>query len=121
MYAGGEGPPLSMFTRHGDLIFVSGHGAVDSTGHYLAPDFEGQMHHTMKLLGKTLRDAGTDFSRVLSVRAYIQDPANLPLYNQIYRQYFGAPWPARTTITNCLPPGLEFEIECVAAPLRTEA
>lgn len=115
MYATGEAPPLSAFTRHGDLIFISGHGAIDSNGHYLAPDFEGQMRHTMQLLQRTLRDAGTDFSHVLSVRSYIQDPTNLPLYNRIYREYFSAPFPARTTITNCLPPGLEFEIECVAA------
>lgn len=114
MYEGNEGPPLSMFARIGDAIHVAGHGAVDATGQYTSTDFEGQMRYTMDKLGETLAKAGVTFADVRSVRGYVADPANLPLYNRIYREYFSAPFPARTTITNCLPPGLEFEIDCVA-------
>lgn len=114
MYASGEGPPLSMFSRCAGAIIVSGHGAVDALGNYLAPDFEGQMRQTMGMLGETLQTAGVGFEQVRSVRCYVRDSSNLPLYNLIYREYFGNPFPARTTITNCLPEGLEFEIECVA-------
>jgi 2-iminobutanoate/2-iminopropanoate deaminase len=44
----------------------------------------------------------------------VADAADLPTYNRLYREYFSEPFPARTTITNCLPPGLLFEIECIA-------
>lgn len=37
-----------------------------------------------------------------------------PRYNDLYREYFSAPFPTRTTITNCLSPTLHYEIECVA-------
>jgi 2-iminobutanoate/2-iminopropanoate deaminase len=37
----------------------------------------------------------------------------VPLYNELYREYFTEPYPARTTITNCLPKSLHFEIECI--------
>jgi enamine deaminase RidA (YjgF/YER057c/UK114 family) len=51
---------------------------------------------------------------VVQTRNYVRDAANLPLYNQLYREYFPAPSPARTTITDCLPPDLKYEVEAVA-------
>ena len=39
--------------------------------------------------------------------------AHVPRYNELYREYFSAPFPARTTITNCLA-NLKYEIECIA-------
>lgn len=107
-------PPLSMFRRSGDLIFIAGHGAINGQGEFLGDDFEAQFRKTMELLKVTLSEANTDFSAIVSVRSYVQFPEQLPLYNQLYREYFGEPYPSRTTITNCLPPGLLYEIECVA-------
>jgi 2-iminobutanoate/2-iminopropanoate deaminase len=106
--------PLRLYTRVGDQIFVAGHGAVNEKGEFVSDTFEGQFRYTMETLRKTLQDAGVDFENVAMVRGYVNDPANLPLYNRLYREYFSEPYPARTTLTNCLPPGLEFEIDCVA-------
>jgi 2-iminobutanoate/2-iminopropanoate deaminase len=76
--------------------------------------FEEEFHRSMENLRAILEAAGTDLSRVAQVRAYVRDAANLALYNQLYRQYFSTPFPARTTLTGCLPETLHFEIECVA-------
>lgn len=111
-------PPLSMFRRAGDLIFIAGHGAVNERGEFIGDDFSTQFHATMEQLQSTLRQAGVDFNDVVSVRCYVQQSADLPLYNRLYPQYFDEPFPARTTVTNCLPPGLLFEIECVAETKR---
>ena len=107
-------PPLSMYRKAGDTIYIAGHGAVNAQGQFVSPDFEEQMRYTMEQLLATMKDAGCDPSQVVMVRSYVQNPANLPLYNRIYPEYFAEPYPARTTITGCLPPGLEFEIDCVA-------
>ncbi len=107
-------PPLSMFRRVGALLLVSGHGAVNARGEFQGNDFESQFRFTMEQLRGTLREAGADFADVVSVRSYVQNPADLPRYNQLYREYFAEPFPARTTIVNCLPSGLLFEIECIA-------
>lgn len=107
-------PPLTMFRRAGALLLVSGHGAVNSLGEFQGDDFETQFHFTMEQLRGTLQEAGVDFLDVLSVRSYVQNASDLPLYNELYRRYFADPFPARTTIVNCLPPGLLFEIECIA-------
>ena len=106
-------PPLSMFRRAGDHIFIAGHGAVNSKGEFVSTDFEEQMRYTMEQLKATFAEAACTFDQVVMVRSYVSNPANLPRYNQIYPEYFIEPYPARTTITSCLPPGLEFEIDCV--------
>ena len=61
-----------------------------------------------------LESAGSDLAHVVQTRNYVRDAANLPLYNQLYREYFPQPSPARTTITDCLPPDLKYEVEAVA-------
>ena len=106
--------PISMTRRVGDTLYVSGHGAVNEAGQFVSEEFEEQMRYTMDQLQKTLSEAGATLGQVVMVRAYVQSPANIPLYNSLYREYFTEPYPARTTIVNCLPPGLEFEIDCVA-------
>jgi 2-iminobutanoate/2-iminopropanoate deaminase len=50
----------------------------------------------------------------VQTRNFVRDAEDLALYNQLYREYFSAPCPARTTITNCLPPTLRYEVEVVA-------
>lgn len=106
--------PLRMWSEAGGLIFVSGHGAVNGKGEFVSDEFEVQYRHTMDALGRTLAKAGVSFADVVNVRCYIQNPSDIPQHNQIYREYFSDPMPSRTTIVNCLPPGLLFEIDCVA-------
>jgi 2-iminobutanoate/2-iminopropanoate deaminase len=61
-----------------------------------------------------LEAAGSDLAHVVQTRNYVRDAEDLPLYNQLYRELFPSPKPARTTITNCLPPSLRYEIEVIA-------
>ena len=113
-----HGLPLSPFRRVGDTIYVAGQGAVNEKGEYTSADFEGQFRDTMANLQKALADAGVDLSNVVMARGYVQRQEDLPLYNRLYREYFSEPFPARTTIVNCLPDGLLFEIDCVAEVKR---
>jgi 2-iminobutanoate/2-iminopropanoate deaminase len=106
--------PLSQFRREGNIVHISGHGAVNEKGEFVSDTFEGQFRWTMEQLKKTLDAAGVTFAQIQMVRGYVLNPANLPLYNRLYREYFTEPYPARTTVVNCLPPGLEFEIDCIA-------
>jgi 2-iminobutanoate/2-iminopropanoate deaminase len=110
--------PFSPSAAYGDLLFVSGQASVDETGKLVSGDFESEFRRSMENLRKILEDAGSDFSLVLQTRNYLRDPENVVLFNQLYREYFSAPYPARTTITNCLPPVLHYEIECVAVRRR---
>jgi len=106
--------PFSPAVRVGDLIFVSGQASVDATGLIVTDTFEGEFRRSLENMAKILEGAGSDLAHVVQVRSYVREPADLARYNELYREYFKAPCPARTTIACCLPPTLKFEIECVA-------
>jgi 2-iminobutanoate/2-iminopropanoate deaminase len=106
--------PFSPVVRVGDLVFVSGQASVDATGKIISDTFEGEFRRSVENLRKVLQTAGCDLNDVIQTRNYVRDAAEVPLYNQLYREYFSAPFPTRTTITNCLPQALRYEIECIA-------
>jgi 2-iminobutanoate/2-iminopropanoate deaminase len=105
--------PFSPVTRVGDLLFVSGQASVDATGKIVNDSFEGEMRRSLDNLRKVLESAGSGLEHVAMTRNYIGDPADGPAFNQLYREYFQAPFPARTTISKCLG-GLKYEIDCIA-------
>lgn len=106
--------PFSPAVQVGDLIFVSGQASVDVTGKIVPDTFDGEFRRSVENLRKVLETAGSDLKHVVQTRNYVRDAANVPRYNELYREYFSAPFPARTTITGCLPPTLHYEIECIA-------
>jgi 2-iminobutanoate/2-iminopropanoate deaminase len=106
--------PFSPAVRYGDLIFVSGQASVDKTGQIISGTFEEEFRRSLENLEQILHDAGSDLAHVIQTRNYVRDPDNSALYQELYKEYFHPPYPARTTITNCLPSRLHYEIECVA-------
>jgi 2-iminobutanoate/2-iminopropanoate deaminase len=106
--------PFSPSVCFGDLIFISGQASVDAAGAIVSDTFEGEFRRSIENVKKVLEAAGSDLAHVIQTRNYVRDAADLPLYNQLYREYFSVPYPTRTTITNCLPPTLRYEIEVVA-------
>lgn len=106
--------PFSPCVVVGDLIFVSGQASVDQGGNIVGDSFEGEFRRSVENLAKVLQAAGSDLAHVVQTRNYVRDASDVPLFNQLYREYFQDPFPSRTTITSCLPPSLRFEIEAVA-------
>jgi len=106
--------PYSPAVRVGELIFVSGQASVDADGKIVSDTFENEFRRTMENLRKVLAACGSDLKHVVQTRNYIRDAANLERYNELYREYFSVPYPARTTITHCLTEVLHYEIDCVA-------
>ncbi len=100
--------------RSGDLLFVSGQASVDRSGSIMTDTFEGEMRRSLDNLSTILSAAGSGLSHVVQTRNYVRDERDLAAFNRIYREYFREPFPSRTTITNCLPPTLKYEIECIA-------
>jgi len=106
--------PFSPSVCFGDLIFISGQASVDGAGKIVSDTFEGEFRRSIENVRKVLAAAGSDLAHVIQTRNYVRDAEDVPLYNQLYREYFTEPYPTRTTITNCLPPTLRYEIEVVA-------
>lgn len=110
--------PFSPAVRVGDLIFVSGQASVDAQGKIVPDTFEGEFRRSVENLRKVVEAAGSDLKHVVQTRNYVRDASDVARYNELYREYFSAPFPSRTTITNCLPATLRFEIECVAVAIK---
>lgn len=106
--------PFSPAVKAGDFVFVSGQASVDEQGKLVPDTFEGEVRRSFENVKRILAAAGLKLRDVVQVRSYVRDPADLPEYNRIYRDYFSAPFPARSTITHCLPESMQFEVDVVA-------
>jgi 2-iminobutanoate/2-iminopropanoate deaminase len=106
--------PFSPAVVFRDIIFVSGQASVDSNGTIVPGNFEEEFRRSMKNLAQVLEDAGSDLTHVIQTRNYVDRPEDMPEFQRLYREYFQAPYPARTTIMNCLSGLLRYEIECIA-------
>ena len=107
--------PFSHAMRIGDLVFVSGQASVDlGTGNIIGGTLAKEVERSMKNLQTVLDNAGARWEDIVKVGCFVRRDEDLPEFNRLYREYFSEPFPARTTVTNCLPPSLLFEIDCVA-------
>lgn len=106
--------PFSQAVRTGRLVMVSGQASVDETGQIVHGTFEEEMRRSMRNLEAVLAQAGLGLRQVAQVRAYVDNAADLATYNRLYREYFTAPHPARTTLIGCLGGVIKFEIDAVA-------
>jgi len=95
------------------FVYVSGQGPADpKTG--VAPDaFAEQVRQTLRNVQIILKGAGADMKDVVKINAYLSDLTRFPEYNTIYKEFFPAEPPARTTI-GCQLFGIQVEIDCVA-------
>lgn len=107
--------PFSHAMRVGELIFVSGQASVDlKSGEIIAGTFAEEFRRSVDNLTVILAAAGATLADIVKVGCYVRRDEDLGEFNRLYRETFSEPYPARTTITNCLPPQLLFEIDCVA-------
>ena len=113
--------PFSPCVCVGNLIFVSGHASTDAAGNIIADTFENEFRRSIANIVKVLETAGSDLAHVVQTRNYVRDAGDVSQFNQLYREYFTAPFLARTTITHCLPPSLRYEIECIAVAAPTQS
>jgi reactive intermediate/imine deaminase len=106
--------PYSSVVVSGDLVYTAGQVGQDENGVTVPGGIEAQCRRVFENLRACLAAAGCDFSDVIKVNGYLTDLANFPMYNQIYREYFADPLPARTTVGAALAADLLVEIEAVA-------
>jgi len=106
--------PFSPAIRAGDFVFISGQASVDDQGKIITATFAEECRNSFQNLGKILKGAGLNFSDVVQVRNYVGRQEDLAEFNQIYREFFSMPFPARTTIIGCLGTLLKFEVDAVA-------
>ena len=106
--------PYSPVVVSGDVVFTAGQVGFDESGQLAAEDIEGQCRQALENLRTALRAAGCELDDVVKVNAFLTDLGNFPVFNDVYREYFHEPYPARSTVGVSLPAGILVEIEAVA-------
>jgi 2-iminobutanoate/2-iminopropanoate deaminase len=107
-------PPYSPVIVSGDLVYTAGQVAHDENGEVVSDDIVGQTKRTIENLRACLAAAGCGLEDVLKVTAFLNDLGDMAAYNEVYKEYFSEPYPARSTVGVSLPGGLRVEIEAVA-------
>lgn len=106
--------PFSPAVKAGDFVFVSGQASVDAEGNIVEGTFEEECRRSFENVRNILSAAGLGFKDVVQVRNYVGRQEDLVLFNQVYKEFFSAPFPARTTIMGCLGTLLKFEVDVIA-------
>jgi len=106
--------PYSPVVVSGDLVYTAGQVAHDESAQLVADDIESQCRRALDNVRTCLQAAGCDLSDVIKVTAFLADLGDFAAYNDVYREYFDEPYPARTTVGVSLAAGILVEIEAVA-------
>ncbi len=95
-------------------MFVSGQASVDDEGTIIPDTFEEEVGARWTTSFESSGTPGSMLRDVVRVTTYVRDPADGPRHNEIHREYFTDPLPARTILSNCLSPALRFEVDVIA-------
>lgn len=111
------GVPLSLVTRGGGLVFVSGTPPLDvATGRLVKGDIETQAEASLVALKRCLKAAGCGVKDVLMVRIYAANVGFYRAINRVYARHFPENPPSRTFVPVAgWMMEFDLEIEAVAA------
>ena len=108
--------PLAQAVRFGDMLFVSGVGAVDpATGDVVDGDITAQTRLALDNLMSVLAAAGATTKNIVNVRVTLRDVADFPRFNETFREYLAGEKVTRTCI-GAIPnrAGINVQIDCIA-------
>jgi len=107
--------PHSPGIRAGDLIFLSGMLSVDPlTGERSQGTVAHETRQTLSNMRHLLESAGSSLERVVKINVLLYDMLEFDNMNAVFREFFPAAPPARTTCGVQLSAGMKIEIECIA-------
>jgi 2-iminobutanoate/2-iminopropanoate deaminase len=107
-------PPYSPVVIAGEMVYTAGQIANGADGNLIEGGIEEQTRQTLMNLRTCLEAAGCSMDDVVKVNAFLASLGDFPGYNEVYTEFFDAPYPARSSVGAGLPPGVLVEIEAVA-------
>ena len=111
------GPYSQAIDSGAGIVFVSGQLPIDpATGAFPEGGIKEQTRQSLINAKAILESAGLGLNSVVKTTVFLADMADFAAMNEVYAQFFEAPFPARSAIAvKTLPKGALVEIECIAA------
>ena len=108
--------PYSQAIEANGTIYVSGQLPIDpSTGNFVEGGIKALARQSLTNIRNILAEAGLTMQNVVKVTVLLSDITNFAAVNEVYAEFFKAPYPARSAFAVAgLPKGAEIEIEAIA-------
>ena len=105
----------SQAVKVGTSLYLAGQGGFDATtGELVGEDIRDQTRQTLQNLKYVMEAAGGTMNDIVTVRVYISEHGEFAGMNEVYGEFFDKPYPARTTVSAGLGPGMKVEIDAIA-------
>ena len=108
--------PYSQAIEANGTVYVSGQLPIDpATGEFATGGIQAQARQSLTNMKNILAEAGLTMQNVAKVTVLLADIADFAAVNEVYAEFFSAPFPARSAFqVAALPKGAGVEIEAIA-------
>lgn len=109
--------PYSQAIEANGFVYVSGQLPIDpSTGSFVEGGIQIEARQSLTNIKNILAEAGLGMENVVKVTVLLADINNFAAVNDVYAEFFQAPYPARSAFAvAALPKGANIEIEAIAS------
>jgi 2-iminobutanoate/2-iminopropanoate deaminase len=110
-------PPAGAYSQgivSSGFLFLAGQGPFDTAGQPVPATFAEEARRTFGNLQTIARAAGAELRNAVRIGVYLLDMNNFAELNDICREFFDDPLPARTTIQADLR-GFQIEVDAILA------
>ena len=107
--------PYSQAVKAGNLMFISGQIPLDpKTGDLVSQSIEDQAKQVLENVKSICEAAGCSLDDIVKISIFLTDLSNFAVVNDMMKEYFFEPYPARATVeVSGLPLGVNVEIEAI--------
>ena len=107
--------PYSQAIQWGDVVFISGQIAfIPGSGELNNNTFEDEVNQVIDNLDAICKEAGGSLDNILKLSIFLTDLANFDAVNNLMKERFSEPFPARSTIeVSRLPKDVNIEMDAI--------
>ena len=96
------------------FVFVAGQGSINPrTNQMELGDIRSETRRVLENITAILEAAGTSLKNAVRMGVFLADLNDFQAMNEVFREFFPADPPARTTV-GCMLPKIKVEIDCIA-------
>ena len=109
--------PYSQAVKTGNLMFISGQIPLNpETGDLVSGSIEDEANQVLNNIKSICEAAGNSLEDVIKITIFLTDLDNFATVNEVMKEHFSEPYPARATIeVSGLPLGVNVEIEAIVS------